>query len=482
MRIVFFLTLAFPLAALAQPQPIEKDGKVVIPLAISPTAVQKPLSRFYLTPQYVEMQPGNKVPGFLKAFMEQDQFFNKENTDKRAKWDGLKLEDLPLEEIKASGVVGGSMYRDLKKPSWQSGGGRPLSDVDEAARLLSTDWQIWFNLRRDTVGTLLPEVQKMRTLAQVLKYRMRYEIRVGDFEKAAYTARTFYGMAEAFEQHPTLIGLLVGIAIESICLNTIEEMIAQPGCPNLYWALTEIPDHVLSPRFATQGERIFAQSMFGNILKAQGTMSNEDLAREFKQFDALAGLMGGEGGNKLPKDWGYILWASDAKAVESARQYLIDTGINAESVKKFTPVQVMFMYDIRKFEVMFDESMALMSLPYPDAIPRLEKLEALLKNDKQCILARELLPSMMNIRQTLARTQQRLAYLRVIEAIRLHAHENKGALPEKLTDIKLPLPNDPVTGKPFEYGVKDGVATLHGANANPKQAANNRYYELRIMK
>jgi len=474
------VALFLPAIAFAQPQPPVKDGKVVVPLALTPTAVQKPLSRFYLTPQYIEMQPGNKVPGFLKAFMEQDQFFNKENSEKRAKWDDLKLEDLPLDEMKASVVVNGLAYRDPKKPGWQSAGGRPLSDVDEAARLLSTDWQVWFNLRRDSISTLLPEVQKMRTLAQLLKYRMRYEIRTGDFEKATYTARTFYGLAQAFEQHPTLIGLLVGISIESTCLNALEEMIAQPGCPNLYWALSEMPEGVLNPRMAIQGERVFSQSLFGNILKAQGAMSNEDLTREFNQFDEIAGFKKGNDGKTLTTNQGYALWVSDSKAVESARQYLIDSGLSAEAVKKFTPIQAVFTYDIRKYEVMFDETMALLSLPYPDAMPRLEKLEAQLKNDKQCILARELMPSMISIRQSLARTQQRLACLRVIEAIRLYAHENKGTFPVKLADIPVPLPNDPVTGKPFEYSVKEGVVTLHSANPNPKQPQNNRYYEITL--
>ena len=75
-----------------------------------------------------------------------------------------------------------------------------------------------------------------------------------------------------------------------------------------------------------------------------------------------------------------------------------------------------------------------------------------------------------------------VAQLRILEAIRLYAHENKGALPSKLADSPLPLPNDPVTGKPFEYSVKEGTATLHGTNANPKQPQANRYYEITIRK
>lgn len=482
MRSTFLLLCALAPALHAQPIIEPKDGKVVVPMTLSPAGVKKPLSRLYLTPQYTDMQPGNKIPTFMKAFMEMNSFFSKEMVDQRTKWGDMKLADLPLDEMKKHGGLGGLAYRDPKAGFNNLGGNRPLIDVDEGARQLNTDWQIWFNLRRDHIGTLLPEVQKFRELAQVLKYRMRYEIRTGDFEKAAYTARSFYGLAKAFEEHPTLIGLLVGISVEAICLNIMEEMIQQPDCPNLYWSLMEMPDVVLNPRMALQGERVFSQSMFGNFLKDQGGMSAEEFGKELKNFESMVGLMAGDGGIKMPMHLGYALWASDAKTLESARQYLIDTGMKADAVKKFNPVQVMFAFDIRKYEVMFDDAVVPMLMPFPEAKPLAEKWEAALKQDKQSIVARQMLPAMWKVREALARIQQRLAYLRVIEAIRLHAHENKGALPEKLSDTKLPLPNDPVTGKPFEYTVKASIATLHGANSSEKRPDSNRYYELQIKK
>ncbi len=50
--------------------------------------------------------------------------------------------------------------------------------------------------------------------------------------------------------------------------------------------------------------------------------------------------------------------------------------------------------------------------------------------------------------------------LRTIEALRMHAAEN-GRWPENLGDVKIvSVPNDPFTNKPFEYLLKEGVATL----------------------
>ena len=47
-------------------------------------------------------------------------------------------------------------------------------------------------------------------------------------------------------EHPTLIGDLVGIAIASIAIGPLEEMLSQPVCPNLYWALTNLPSPLVS--------------------------------------------------------------------------------------------------------------------------------------------------------------------------------------------------------------------------------------------
>jgi hypothetical protein len=76
-----------------------------------------------------------------------------------------------------------------------------------------------------------------------------------------------------------------------------------------------------------------------------------------------------------------------------------------------------------------------------------------------------------------------VAYLRVIEAVRLYAHDHGGRFPASLDDVKLPLPPDPVTGKPFSYSVRDGgVAVLRGGNPTPGNDRGNRVYEITIRK
>ena len=73
-----------------------------------------------------------------------------------------------------------------------------------------------------------------------------------------------------------------------------------------------------------------------------------------------------------------------------------------------------------------------------------------------------LVPVMHNVRQAQGRVDQRIALLRHIEALRLHAAEHDGTLPAKLSDVAVPLPVDPVTGKPFRYEVTGNTAHLRG--------------------
>ena len=59
-----------------------------------------------------------------------------------------------------------------------------------------------------------------------------------------------------------------------------------------------------------------------------------------------------------------------------------------------------------------------------------------------------------------ARLDRRVAALRVVEALRLHAGAT-GRWPNSLGDVKVvPIPHDPTSGQPFEYRLDGDAATL----------------------
>ena len=54
-----------------------------------------------------------------------------------------------------------------------------------------------------------------------------------------------------------------------------------------------------------------------------------------------------------------------------------------------------------------------------------------------------------------------MAQLRAVEAVRLHAATMNGSLPETLAEVTVvPVPDDPLTGKPFEYARSGDTFTL----------------------
>jgi hypothetical protein len=80
--------------------------------------------------------------------------------------------------------------------------------------------------------------------------------------------------------------------------------------------------------------------------------------------------------------------------------------------------------------------------------------------------------------------EQRIALLRHVEALRLYAAEHDGKLPEKLSDIDVPLPVDPFTGKSFVYKVEGETAHLRGTppHGEEKTSFYNIHYEITIRK
>ena len=68
---------------------------------------------------------------------------------------------------------------------------------------------------------------------------------------------------------------------------------------------------------------------------------------------------------------------------------------------------------------------------------------------------------------------RRIAALRCVEAVRFYAAGHDGKFPASFDDVKdVPVPDDPVTGKPFSYHVAGERAFL-SATPFPGQPANN---------
>jgi tetratricopeptide (TPR) repeat protein len=427
-------------------------------MKVQPTAAPKPALRYQLLPELREMNPGNPIQGYMKCFAEQYNFFHsKQATENRDKWLDAPLKELPLKEL-------------------QDYGGSALRLADWAARLDTPDWQILLELKAEGYRLLLPDLQQLRDLAKALKVRCRAELAQGRFDEAIRTIKTMLALGRHLGQHPTLIGNLVGLAVVRLAMDTLEEMVQQPGCPNLYWALTDLPSPILSVRMGVRGERLFLLTEVAS-LNEKAPMSSAQIEEVIGRFQQM--MRWGADADSPKRDVKKWLTsrAEDKTYLRAARARLVESGLDARAVEKFPPLQVILLDEKLTHDVLRDQQLKAMALPYWQAAqvfardqPTKEAMEASLLSGfiGSCDVALK----------AQVRADQRVALLRAVEALRLHAAANRGQLPARLADLSVPVPLDPVTGKPFSYQREGNKATLRGTlpkGLDPKHYTKGHY-------
>ncbi|HVL13523.1 MAG TPA: hypothetical protein VM529_13230 [Gemmata sp.] len=417
----------------------DPPAETLIPLTIDPMPAPKPALRYALLPELREMSPGNPIPNYLKCLLDQD--FTRD--------------------------------QEVLSPA-------ALRLADRAARMDKPDWQILPKLRTDGIGLLLPDVQKMRQLANDLSVRFRDEVALRRFDDALVTAKTMFALSRHMGEHPTLIGDLVGIAIAQVAIGPLEEMIQQPGCPNLYWALTQLPQPFVSLDQGMQGERVFILAELRDLDDAK-PMTREAIRKLMKHIDLIRGF---ESDRLKDKTRAYVEKRSrDERYVAEAHKRLVEYGLPEARLATFPAEQIVLLDERVEYEVQRDEAMKFMKLPTWEAVPLLrtwDAARAINAANSEPRLFDLFIASVEKVRFAQGRLDQRFALLRHVEAVRMYAARD-GQLPESLADLHTPLPPDPFTGKPFRYELKGGVAHLRGTPPGyEKNAAYNLHYEITL--
>ena len=91
---------------------------------------------------------------------------------------------------------------------------------------------------------------------------------------------------------------------------------------------------------------------------------------------------------------------------------------------------------------------------------RAKKVKADAKTDTVLQVFLMILPAVEKVHNATVRMDRKVAMMRTVEAVRLHMAATK-SLPAKLSDVKVvPVPDDPLTAKPFEYAATEAGFTL----------------------
>jgi hypothetical protein len=278
---------------------------------------------------------------------------------------------------------------------------------------------------------------------------------------------------------------LVGVAIANIFLGEVEHLMQRPNGPNVYWALTTLPRPLIDPRPALEGESRLFDNMFPNakaiekrpVSADRANAVLEEMRTAFATIELPDYFKVGLGGIGMA---GYV-----ALQAPAARKQLVALGWAAEMVEKMPPAQVVALRAVVTYRVFTDDQAKCFSLPYPAARAEMvkvrERAEKLKKESSDALITMIslTLPAGEKLYESHARTARRVAALRALEAIRLHAAANAGQLPKTLADVKVvPVPEDPYTLKPFDYVPTGNTFTLSGpppAGEKPSRANNFRY-------
>ncbi len=438
-----------------------RTESAAVRLSVRAAPAHRPALKYQLLPDVQELKPGNPAQNYLKCFQEQRNFFySKEATAQRARYLTMPLAELPEEELR-------------------NYGGFALRQADWAARLDAPDWQVLERVQSDGLDAALPEVTLMRLLGTALKVRLRGEVAGRRFDDAVHTAQTMFALARHLGEHPTQAANLVGLSVAQMALDGLEEMVQQPGCPNLYWALTDLPCPLVDLRKGAQGDHAMVATELRPI-RDDAALTEAQLSDVVGRLSGILGVMREQSGQP-PRSLRAALdgRAQDAERVAAARRRLIEAGCAEGLVKTFPLAQVVLLDEKRDFEARQGEALKLLGLA-PWQIDTLADDEGLPADG----LFAELLPHVVAVRRAQGRLEQRIDLLRHVEALRLYAAGHGGKLPASLADVRVPLPADPFTGKAFGYRVEGVTAHLHGSPPRGEEH-NPRYnvrYEVTIQK
>jgi hypothetical protein len=417
------------------------EGSAATKLTVRPMPAPKPALKYQLLPEVGELNPGNAAQWYLRCFAEQRNFFfSKSGVDERNLLLTQPLSQIPIEK-----------FRNY--------GGSALTQADWAARLDTVDWQVVQRLQSGDSELLQPELGPLHVLGIALRARTRVELAAHHPDDAVRTIKTLFAFARHLGENPTEAANRLGLKIESLALDAVEEMIQQPESPNLYWALTSLPSPIVELRKGMQGSGVLMARTLKPI-RDDAVMSSDEIEKVVAHLSGVLGLAREEAG-KPPRSFRSVLAArcADADQLRAARKRLLDAGVAEGLVPNFPPLQTVLLDAKLDYEQRRDNLVKLLAIA-PWQIAALSEQER--KAGAGGLLA-DFLPSVTALRQLQCGLEQRIALLRCVEALRMFAAEHGGKLPHTLGELGVPPPSDPITGKVVAYEV-DGKTARLGTN------------------
>lgn len=446
-HILFFVLAAGTLPALGAERNLPLK---TVEMTVAPSPIPKPALKYELLPSFLDQHQGDAVPMYMKAIALQASqaearkaFFKHYD-----QWSTMPRAKLPLDEV-----------RKAIQPFETA-----MDQAAIAARRAQCRWDPPLREVGDPFSILLPELQELRNLGRILAVRIRVHVAEGKYDEALHDLQTGYAMARQVGQMPFLVSSLVGAAIARTMNDQLEAMLQSRGAPNLYWAVAGLPQPLIDFRPGYEVEKAVVYLMFPQALAlrrgaslAASTASPEQSLERLSELTEACGT-GGDAKKEFKQAVGLL--------APKARQELMANGHSEKEVQALSPAQALLATMLEGYNEVRDEAFKWLALPYPQARAGLDQAEARMRQAAQqpkpprAVMANMLLPAVGATKFAEARISRELASLGIIEALRAYAAAT-GKLPATLAEINdLPIPLNPVTGKPFPYRLEKDTAIL----------------------
>ncbi|MBN1911743.1 MAG: hypothetical protein JW818_18525 [Pirellulales bacterium] len=454
------------LAACVVPGWANEDKITVVKMTVSPAdEPREPLARPFL-PGYLDRKPGNAALFYYRLGMQR-------SWRERDPLNQIDWSEMPLEEYRKTGPP--PVDKTL------------LEGLALAVRRTHCDWQLPFD-ETDPISLILPELGALRQVARHVAAQARWHVAQGEFDEAIKMLRMGFALGQDVGKAPTLVHGLVGIACGVIMNERVEEMIQQPGCPNLYWSLTGLPSPLVDLRPAVMDtEANLLVLMFPFLRDVDAKPRSVEFWREVLSHKELrkfylvaeAGDLKDEAATQLAVTG--ILIA----AYPRARNDLIRQGFSREKIDAMPTAQVVVLHAMRTYRELRDQTLKWYLLPYWQAAPNMRRADEYLNTEGRrrevLPLASLLLPAVSAARRGEVRIDRDIAMLRCVEALRMHAARHGGRLPERLDQVTaVPVPLDPVWNKPFSYRLEGKTGILESLMPDDWPRQHDRRYEITI--
>src|SRR6188472_1164682 len=268
------------------------NGIEIVRMTVTPAAEPVPALRYRLVARDIDLKPGNAVPYYYRAQLniaaamkELRKEFDEDT--QLSPWygpvdaDATPIAKLPLEKVRKASRKFDPSYKEHLRTAFER---------------RNCDWELGIEDMHgaDIFSFLLEEVQGCREIGRMMALRSRLAIAERRYDDAIESMRNQYRLGRDVAKMPFIVCGLVGVAISNMANGPLIDLIANRDSPNMYWAISELPQPLINVRREARFEMDNGPRAFPFINRAETTEhAPQEWNRLFTQAVRDYGKVGG---------------------------------------------------------------------------------------------------------------------------------------------------------------------------------------------